>query len=297
MGVRKSKTNIKLLLGSRTQKDDEFYTHYQHVEEIISKYKEDLVGKIIYCNCDHEWSNFVKYFKNNKDVIGYKEFYHTGLTDEFVFGDYNIGDFRNADSVELLKKCDVVITNPPFSIISQWYNLVKKYDKKFIVLAPITFVSRRGIRKDFIDKQIFINAKSSHECDRNFTKPDGSFAKIKCYPHSNIKKIDYNYRDTTHKVFMKDCNYKYYDGTNILAIVDGERIPIDYNGLFTLSINQCWHFDFKKYDLICFTTDYKEKLLIDGKEQFVRLLCKKNSKFESDAKVETKKEQTQNDLF
>jgi type I restriction-modification system DNA methylase subunit len=60
--------------------------------------------------------------------------------DEFVFGDYNVGDFRNADSVELLKKCDVVITNPPFSIITQWYNLVKKYDKKFIgSLSPKFF--------------------------------------------------------------------------------------------------------------------------------------------------------------
>ena len=200
-------------------------------------------------------------------------------------------------SIEFLKECDVVITNPPFSIITQWYNLVKKYDKKFIVIAPPTFVSRKGVRQDFFNKKIFINAASSRECDRGFATPDGSKKEIKCYPYSNIKKIDYNYRDTTHKVFMKDCNYEYYDGTNILAIVDGERIPIDYNGLFTLSISQCWHFDFKKYDLICFTTDYKEKLLINGKEQFVRLLCKKNSKFEPDAKVETKKEQTQNDLF
>jgi hypothetical protein len=286
MGVTINKSCVRLLLGSKETKDDEFYTSYETVETIISEYKEDLVGKIVYCNCDHEWSNFVKYFQNNKDVIGYKEFYHTGLTDEFVFGDYNVGDFRNADSIELLKKCDVVITNPPFSLLIEWYKLVKQYDKKFIFLAPNTFLSRKEVRSDFYNKKIFINARSSRECDRNFKRPDGSLAEVKCYPHTNIKKIDYNYRDTTHKVFMKDCNYEYYDGTNILAIVDGERVPIDYNGLFTLSINQCWHFDFKKYNLICFTTDYEKKLLINGKEQFVRLLCEKNSNFEADAKVE-----------
>lgn len=296
MGVTKTKTNIKFLLSSRNKKDDEFYTNYETVESIISEYKEDLVGKIIYCNCDHEWSNFVKYFKNNKDVISYKEFYHTGLTDEFVFGDYNVGDFRNKDSIELLKKCDVVITNPPFSLLTEWYKLVKQYNKKFIVLAPNTFISRKEVRSDFYNKKIFINTESTRACDRKFKRPDGNLAEIKCYPHTNIKKIDYNYRDTTHKVFMKDCGYKFYDGTDILAITDAKRIPVDYNGLFTLSINQCWHFDFKKFDLICFTTDYKQKLLINGKEQFVRLLCKKNSNFKSDAEVD-KKEQTQNDLF
>lgn len=275
MSVRRTPTNTKLLIKSRNFKDDEFYTDYKTVEEIVSEYKDDLKDKVIYCNCDHEWSSFVKYFKNNKDVIGYKKFYHTGLTNQFVFGDYNVGDFRNKDSIELLKKCDVVITNPPFSLLTEWYKLVKQYDKKFIVLAPPTFISRKEVRQDFINKKIFINARSSRQCDRNFKRPDGSLAEIKCYPHTNIKKIIYKYRDTTHKVFMKDCNYKFYDGSDILAITDGERVPIDYNGLFTLSISQCWHFDFEKYDLICFITDYKQKLLIDGKEQFVRLLCKK----------------------
>ena len=275
MGVKNNKSDIKLFLRSKTIKDDEFYTPLSSVELIVGEYLDDLKDKIIYCNCDLEFSNFVKYFKSNKDVIGYKEFYHTGLTDVFDFGDYNVGDFRHKDSIELLKKCDVVITNPPFSIITQWYKLVKKYDKKFIFLAPNTFVTRKEVRQDFINQKIFINARSSRECDRNFIRPDGSKKEIKCYPHTNIKKIQYNYKDTTHKVLMKDCSYKFYDGTDILAITDGERIPMDYNGLFTLSINQCWHFDFNKYDLICFTTDYKEKLLIDGKEQFVRLLCKK----------------------
>jgi hypothetical protein len=276
MGVRERSVDVKLLFKSRFVKDDEFYTPLSSVEVIMGEYLDDLKDKIIYCNCDLEFSNFVKYFKDNKDAIGYKEFYHTGLTDIFDFGDYNVGDFRHKDSIELLKKCDVVITNPPFSIITQWYKLVKKYDKKFIFLAPPTFVSRKEVRRDFIDKKLFINAQSSRICDRKFARPDGSSQEIKCYPHTNIKKIKYAYRDTTHKVLMKNCDYKFYDGTDILAITDGERIPMDYHGLFTLSINQCWHFDFNKYELICFTTDYEKKLLIDGKEQFVRILCQEN---------------------
>lgn len=91
MGIRKTEVNVKKLLKAKDVKNDEFYTQYKDVENIINEYLEDLKDKIIYCNCDLEWSNFVKYFKDNKDIIKYKEFYHTGLTNEFIFGDYGGG--------------------------------------------------------------------------------------------------------------------------------------------------------------------------------------------------------------
>ncbi len=274
MGITKTKVNVKKLIKAKLLPNNEFYTQYKDVEKIINEYKEDLKDKIIYCNCDLEWSNFVKYFKNNKDTIQYKEFYHTGLTNEFLFGDYAVGDFRNYDSIELLKKCDVVISNPPFTMLTEYYDLLKKHNKQFIFLAPTTFVARKIVRNDFVNQKIFINKKSA-DTARYFTTPDGKKVEIKTIPVTNIKKIHYNYFDSSQKCLMADCNYEYYDGTDILAITNAEKIPTDYNGLFTLSINQCWHFDFRKYELICFTNDYKHKLLINSKEQFVRLLCKK----------------------
>jgi len=275
MSITKTKNTVKKLIKAKNVKNNEFYTTYKDVEKIINEYKKDLKDKIIYCNCDLEWSNFVKYFKNNKDIIQYKEFYHTGLTNKFLFGDYAVGDFRSYDSIELLKKCDVVITNPPFSLISDWYKLVKQYNKQFIVVGPNTFISRKMVCNDFVDQKIFINKQSSDTL-RYFTTPNGKKVEIKAFPITNIKKIHYNYFDSSQKCLMADCNYEYYDGTDILAITNAKRMPTDYNGLFTLSINQCWRFDFKKYELICFTNDYKHKLLINGKEQFVRLLCRKN---------------------
>lgn len=288
MAIRKTGANTRQLLQAKKNKDDEFYTPYSTVKIIISEYLDDLRGKIIYCNCDTEQSNFVKYFKDNKDAINYKELYYTGLTDKFVFGDYLVGDFRSEESVKLLKKCDVVITNPPFSLLSEYYQLLKKYEKKFIILAPKTFTILKSVRNDFINQKIFINLSGRRAYDRNFIRPDGSLKPMDCHPVTNIKKIKYSYKDTTHKVYLKDCNYRFYDKTSILAITDAERIPVDYDGLFTLSINQCWHFDYSKYELICFTNDYNPKLLIDGKEQFVRLLCKKLDCIPS----ETSKQQT-----
>ena len=107
MGITKSKSNVSVMVKSRKNKDDEFYTPYGMCEKMLNEYTEDLTNKIIYCNCDLEWSNFVIFLKENKHIFKYKELYWTGLTSEFVFGDYNVGDFRNSQSIELLKKCDL----------------------------------------------------------------------------------------------------------------------------------------------------------------------------------------------
>ena len=261
---------------AKKERNDEFYTQYKTAELLLKDYKQDLKDKVIYCNCDHDWSNFVKFLKDHKNEIQYKALYNTGITSEFDFGDeYVVGDFRHWRSVELLKKSDVIITNPPFSLIGQWHGLIKKYNKYFIAIAPNTFVARNIVRQDFVMQKTFINQKKRY--DNNYIAPNGNLYRVNTYFYTNIKKIKYNHQNTSQKCYMKDCSYRFYDNTEILAITNAKRMPIDYNGLFTLSIGQCWHFDFDKYELICFTTDYHQKLLIDGKEQFTRILCKKKS--------------------
>ena len=51
---------------AKKNKADEFYTKYEDIAREIPYYKEQLVGKIIYCNCDNPlYSNFYKYLKDN----------------------------------------------------------------------------------------------------------------------------------------------------------------------------------------------------------------------------------------
>ena len=55
---------------ARIEKNDEFYTQLEDIKNELNFYKDTLVDKIIYCNCDnYKWSNFYKYFKDNfKDL-------------------------------------------------------------------------------------------------------------------------------------------------------------------------------------------------------------------------------------
>ena len=37
------------------------------------------------------------------------------------------GDFRSPECIAYLKRCDIVVTNPPFSLFREFVELLKKY--------------------------------------------------------------------------------------------------------------------------------------------------------------------------
>ena len=103
---------------------DEYYTRYEHVKNIFERYIpiEELKDKIIYCPCDSDESNFVIYLKEHKDDIQYKDLIYTS-------DDYNT-------HLDLFEKCDIIITNPPFSkIVKEFIPILNKVNKKFFILG------------------------------------------------------------------------------------------------------------------------------------------------------------------
>lgn len=55
------------------------------------------------------------------------------------------GDFRSKESVELLKQSDIVVTNPPFSLFSDFISLLMAHGKQFLVLGNMNAVTFKGI--------------------------------------------------------------------------------------------------------------------------------------------------------
>lgn len=117
-------SSLKALQEAKKKKNDEFYTPYSMVESIVKAFKEELwKDQIIYCPCDAEWSNFPKYFKEHKE-LGYKDIWNTS------------DDFHTHR--DLFERCDIIITNPPFSIIRDWLDFIVKFNKKVIYVCPPT---------------------------------------------------------------------------------------------------------------------------------------------------------------
>ena len=54
------------LHNAKRNRDDEFYTTYETVENEVSHYEEQFYDKVVYCNCDNPFeSNFSKFFLKN----------------------------------------------------------------------------------------------------------------------------------------------------------------------------------------------------------------------------------------
>lgn len=121
------------LIKAKKAKNDEFYTRYEDIEKEMQHY--DLKGMRVYCPCDDfRWSNFVKYFKDNYIKLGIAglvatnydigegawKYTYDGVTEkvERMVGN---GDFRSEECTRIKDdECDIVITNPPFSLFREF---------------------------------------------------------------------------------------------------------------------------------------------------------------------------------
>ena len=88
-------TNIKtnqakgnrVLQSAKKAKQDEFYTQLPDIENELKHYKEQLRGKVIFCNCDDPYeSNFFKYFANNFNALGLKKLIATSYIKSPIVG-------------------------------------------------------------------------------------------------------------------------------------------------------------------------------------------------------------------
>ncbi|MFN7298119.1 MAG: adenine-specific methyltransferase EcoRI family protein, partial [Pseudanabaena sp.] len=151
----------ELLQKAKKSKSDEFYTQLPDIESELQNYKSHFENKVVYCNCDDpRISKFFNYFASNFKELGLKKIitscYREQVRDSFnieedkngFFFEYvgtereknkpiltdivyfnGDGDFRSPESIELLKKSDIVVTNPPFSLFREYVAQLVKYDK------------------------------------------------------------------------------------------------------------------------------------------------------------------------
>jgi len=80
------------------------------------------------------------------------------------------GDFRSDECIKLLKKADIVITNPPFSLFRKYVAQLVKYDKKFLIIGNVNAITYKEIFKLIKENKIWIGA-SIHSGDREFGVP------------------------------------------------------------------------------------------------------------------------------
>ena len=179
---------------AKDAKNDEFYTQLTDVAKELMHYKAHFKDKIVLCNCDDPtWSAFWKYFHLNFAELGLKKLISTHYDREeatykmeYTGGDDNDieagvktplegnGDFRNQECLDLLDECDIVVTNPPFSLFREYVAVLMEHEKKFLIIGNKNAITYKEFFPLLKDNEVWIGYESPSE----FDTPNGLSKKV-----------------------------------------------------------------------------------------------------------------------
>lgn len=327
------------LHSANKAKQDEFYTQLSDIENELKHYKKHFKGKTVLCNCDDpRVSNFFHYFAYNFEHLGLKRLittcYKNQERDLFsqnnseraiwleYFGDKNgnlvpdpeeigihyfkgDGDFRSAECIELLKQADIVVTNPPFSLFTDYIVQLAKYDKKFLVLGNKNAVTYKEVfqlfkenklwigvtpmsREIYFDvNQDFIEESLAKNRNRTIVVRDGKY--MARSPSIWFTNLDHKKRHEElilYKKYSPD-EYPKYDNYDAIEVGKTECIPEDYDGVMGVPITFLDKYNPEQFEIIDAigrysmtkgpTPETQGKYLTDvnGQHKFARILIRR----------------------
>ncbi len=314
----------QLLHKAQKSKCDEFYTQLPDIERELQHYPDCFREKVVYCNCDNPYtSNFFHYFVKNFKELGLKKIIaacyvdcdndlfsgdqtekngffceYSGETDEygkpeipeciFFRGD---GDFRSDESIELLKRSDIVVTNPPFSLFREFIAQIIKYGKQFLVIGTVNAITYKEIF-DLIQKnKIWLGVNMGRGIS-GFIVPEhyelyGSEVHIddegkriiatnNCLWLTNLE-LPQRHDDIALTKKYSGCEEKYlrFDNCNGINIDRTQDIPKDYCGLMGVPITFLHKYNPEQFEIVRFRKgDDGKDLCVNGKCPYFRILIR-----------------------
>jgi len=323
------KTLNKNLNKAKSSKKDEFYTQLTDIEKEMKHYKKHFKGKVVYCNCDDpRVSNFFHFFSYNFEKLGLKKLIATcyknqeldlfsqNESEQAIYLEYegdkngnNIpdkeeiivkpmngdGDFRNEESIELLKQSDIIVTNPPFSLFRDFISQLIDYDKKFIVLGNQNAIIYTEIFPYIRDGKLWLGVdnggtkwfqvpqdyeiKTKTRIKTENGKKYFSMGSIMWYTNLDTKKRHEElilYKKYTPEEYPK------YDNYDAIEVAKYAEIPLDYNGVMGVPITFLDKFNPDQFEIIGSNRGigqdpkgiYGRGSFLNGKETFKRLFIR-----------------------
>ena len=298
--------------AAKKAKNDEFYTRYEDINAEVMKYRKQFKNKIVYLPCDDPaekrsefWSFFVDNFKRfelkkliathyDENGKAYKIWIDEDTTGDGFVDDADAkqedlegnGDFRSPECIEILKECDIVCTNPPFSLFRDFIDWIMTQNKHFLII---------GSQNAFTYKEFFPLIKENkvwvgYNMVKQFNQPDGSIKKFGniCW-FTNLESSRRNEELVLTKKF-DSVSYPKYDNYNAIEVSKVVDIPKDYDGVMGVPITFIDKYNPKQFTILGHTAScdtspevealrsdskYRNRGRINGKEKYDRVLIKR----------------------
>lgn len=231
---------------AKNAKNDEFYTQLTDVAKELMHYKKHFKDKIVFCNCDDPtWSAFWKYFHLNFAELGLKKLISTHYDREeatykmeYTGGDDNDidvgvktplegnGDFRSQECLDLLDECDIVVTNPPFSLFREYVAVLMEHEKKFLIIGNKNAITYKEFFPLLKDDEVWIGCTNVKE----FLQPDGNIGWF-----TNLDVAKRHEKLILWKKYTPE-EYPTYDNYDAINVDKVSEIPCDYDGVMGVPI-------------------------------------------------------------
>ena len=316
------------LTDAKKAKNDEFYTRIEDVEKELKYYKDFFKGKKVLCNCNDgklngEWSAFAQYFSMNFEHLGLEKLTCVSYNEnahgvKYVYcGDKNgnhiaddtewelselkgHGDFSDDEGCQLMQECDVVVTNPPFSLFRDFVAQLMEYNKKFLIIGNMNAITYKEIFPLIKDNKLWLGA-SIKSGDRKFYVPDNyplnasgcgidekgkRFIRVKGVRwFTNIEDAKRNLPLDLYKKYNSN-DYPKYDNYDAINVNKTSDIPMDYNDVMGVPITFLDKYCPTQFEIVGLMSggkgenltngnDGRAKFYVNGKGVYARILIRR----------------------
>ena len=205
------------------------------------------------------------------------------------------GDFRSQECVEYLKECDICCTNPPFSLFSELFSLLVKYEKKYLLIGNQNAITYKEIFPYIKENKAWVGYRFG---DMAFRVPADTMPRKTRYW---VDEYGQKWRSLGNAMWLTNLDterrhqelkltqlynpetypkYDDFDGINVRKV---SEIPKDYDGIMGVPITYLKYHNEEQFEIVGEANHGSDnefdlfKPKINGKELFKRILIKKKN--------------------
>ena len=194
------------------------------------------------------------------------------------------GDFRSPECMKLLNEADIVVTNPPFSLMKEYIPLMINKKKNFIILGNVNHITFSEVKPFILKEKMWLGYNSGHFW---FRVPDYYEAKGTDYKKDEkgqkwrrmgnscwFTNLDLPKRHTPLDLWAKFNPEKYpkYDDYDAVECGTTKDIPEDYYGTIGVPITYLPYHCSEQFEILEIVTPK-----INGKSKYKRLLIRRKT--------------------
>ena len=257
----------------------------------LSLFEEDIPTpkRKPYCATITDYRDWNGDGRTDLQDIRYMLEHQKGCTVRVLEGD---GDFRSPECIELLKDADIVITNPPFSLLREYIAQLVQYNKKFLIVGNVNAITYKDIFPLFMQGRMWLGY---HSGDMSFTVPDSFEPRATRYW---VDETGQKWRSLGNLCWFTNLDivkrhefltlwhsyspeaYPRYDNYDAIEVRKVELIPVDYDGVMGVPVSFLSKHNPDQFELLGDSRyhdgqDFADDIaVLNGKKLYRRLLIR-----------------------